>query len=143
MCGIAGYVTSNEGNDLSRFLRPLADAMRHRGPDDEGYFHVAGLEKLSIVLQRCLHLAHVTKTREFQRFFEMTRLRVGFTDCCKHTTELFGWLHMQIFVANEYAIGSPSELREPFVHRLDDQSNAENRIVQHVSHGAALELIAC
>ncbi|PYI48756.1 MAG: hypothetical protein DMF10_03350 [Verrucomicrobia bacterium] len=53
MCGIAGYVTSNEGNDLSRFLRPLADAMRHRGPDDEGYFHEPGVglavRRLSIV----------------------------------------------------------------------------------------------
>src|SRR6478672_6233046 len=43
--------------------------------------HIAGLEKLSIVLQRSFHLAHVTKTREFQRIFEMMRLRVGFTDC--------------------------------------------------------------
>src|ERR1051326_1139814 len=53
MCGVAGYVTSTEDNDPSRFLRPLADAMRHRGPDDEGYFQEPGVglavRRLSIV----------------------------------------------------------------------------------------------
>jgi asparagine synthase (glutamine-hydrolysing) len=53
MCGIAGYVTSKEGNDPSWLLRPMADAMRHRGPDDEGYFQQAGVglavRRLSIV----------------------------------------------------------------------------------------------
>ena len=53
MCGIAGYVTSKEGNDSSRFLRTMADAMRHRGPDDEGYFQEPGVglavRRLSIV----------------------------------------------------------------------------------------------
>ena len=49
----------------------------------------------------------------------MTRLRVGFTDGGKHTTELFVWSHMQIFVADEYAIGPPREFREPRVHRFN------------------------
>src|SRR5438309_1871702 len=53
MCGIVGYVTSKEGNDPSWLLRPMADAMRHRGPDDEGYFQEAGVglavRRLSIV----------------------------------------------------------------------------------------------
>src|ERR1043166_1825984 len=78
-----------------------------------GVVHIAGLEKLSIVVQRSFHLAHVTKTREFQRIFEMTGLRVAFTNCCKHTTELFIRGHMQVFVANEYAIRSPCEFLEP------------------------------
>src|SRR5258707_10352523 len=92
--------------------------------------HIAGLEKLSIVLQRSFHLAHVTETREFQRIFEMTRLRIGFTDCGKQTTELFVWSQMQILVANEYAIG-PFEFLQPFVHCLNHQGNAENRIAQY------------
>jgi len=53
MCGIAGYVTPKEGNDSSGVLRPLANAMRHRGPDDEGYFQEPGIglavRRLSIV----------------------------------------------------------------------------------------------
>jgi len=53
MCGIAGYVSSKEGNDPSWLLRPMADAMRHRGPDDEGYFQEPGVglavRRLSIV----------------------------------------------------------------------------------------------
>src|SRR5436190_17262247 len=97
-----------------------------------GVVCIAGLEKLPVVLQRSFHLAHVTKTREFQRTFEITRLGVGFTECGKHTTELFVWSRMQIFVADEYAIGPTCEFREPCVHRFNDQNNAENRIAQHV-----------
>src|SRR5207244_6224788 len=107
-----------------------------------GIVHIAGLEKLSIVLQRSFHLAHVTKTREFQRIFEMTRLRIRFTDCGKHTTELFIWSQMQILVADKYAIGPPCEFLQPFVHRLNHQRNAENRIAQNISHSPALELIS-
>src|SRR5437899_993494 len=106
-----------------------------------GIVHIAGLEKLSIVLQRSFHLAHVTKTREFQRIFEMTCLRISFTHCGKHTPELFIWSQMQIFVTDEYAIGPPCEFLQPFVHRLNHQRNAENRIAQYVSRGPALELI--
>src|SRR6266853_4975676 len=108
-----------------------------------GIVHIAGLEKLSIVLQRSFHLAHVTKTREFQSIFEMMLLRVGFTDCSKHTTELFIWRQMQILVADEYAIGPPCEFVQPFVHRLNHQGNSENWIAQYVSHGPPLELISC
>ena len=53
MCGIAGYVSSREVDDPSRVLRPMADALRHRGPDDEGYFQEPGVglaaRRLSIV----------------------------------------------------------------------------------------------
>src|ERR1041384_4926296 len=74
-----------------------------------GVVHIAGLEKLPVVLQRRFHLAHVTKTREFQRIFEVAFLRIGFTDRGKHTTELFVWSRMQIFVADECAVGPPRE----------------------------------
>src|SRR5437764_15345883 len=43
MCGIAGYVSSKADNDPSRLLRPMANAMRPRGPDDEGYFQEPGV----------------------------------------------------------------------------------------------------
>src|SRR5262249_7634629 len=85
-----------------------------------GVVHIARLEKLPVVLQRSFHPAHVTKTREFQRIFEMTRLRVGFTDRGKHTTELFVRSRMQIFIADKYAIAPPREFREPRVHRFND-----------------------
>src|SRR5438094_4596738 len=53
MCGIAGYVSSREGSDPSSLLGPMANAMRHRGPDDEGYFQEPGVglavRRLSIV----------------------------------------------------------------------------------------------
>jgi asparagine synthase (glutamine-hydrolysing) len=37
MCGICGILTRGDGpRDLMAHLRPMVDAMRHRGPDDEG-----------------------------------------------------------------------------------------------------------
>jgi len=45
MCGIAGYVTSNKISDLSTRLRAMADAVSHRGPDDEGFFEAVTRDK--------------------------------------------------------------------------------------------------
>jgi asparagine synthase (glutamine-hydrolysing) len=54
MCGIAGIVDlSGRGERMPHALRAMADAIRHRGPDDEGYFVEDGLglacRRLSIV----------------------------------------------------------------------------------------------
>ncbi len=53
MCGIAGYVSTDEATDRSPLLRQLTDALRHRGPDDEGFFVEPGvglgMRRLSIV----------------------------------------------------------------------------------------------
>jgi asparagine synthase (glutamine-hydrolysing) len=53
MCGIAGYVSTENGIDRSPLLRELANALRHRGPDDEGFFVEPGvglaMRRLSIV----------------------------------------------------------------------------------------------
>jgi asparagine synthase (glutamine-hydrolysing) len=38
MCGIAGYFSTNARDDLSQALQHMTDAIRHRGPDDVGYF---------------------------------------------------------------------------------------------------------
>src|SRR5215212_249910 len=54
MCGIAGYVGSaGRGADHSALLRRLANALVHRGPDDEGFYQAPGvglaIRRLSIV----------------------------------------------------------------------------------------------
>ena len=53
MCGIAGYVSAENGADRTPLLRALANALRHRGPDDEGFFVEPGvglaMRRLSIV----------------------------------------------------------------------------------------------
>ncbi len=41
MCGIAGYLTSAAGDDLSLSLRRMAATIAHRGPDAEGFFEAA------------------------------------------------------------------------------------------------------
>ncbi len=57
MCGIAGYVSTEHETDRSPLLRALADALRHRGPDDEGFFVEPGvglaMRRLSIVDLAC------------------------------------------------------------------------------------------
>lgn len=57
MCGIAGYVSRDhdrpEGGTARGRLRAMTNALRHRGPDDEGFFSAPGIglgmRRLSIV----------------------------------------------------------------------------------------------
>jgi asparagine synthase (glutamine-hydrolysing) len=53
VCGIAGYVALEDGPDRRTFLQQVAQALRHRGPDDEGYFAEPGvglaIRRLSII----------------------------------------------------------------------------------------------
>src|SRR4051812_8954222 len=57
MCGIAGYVSNEGGIDRNPLLRRMANALRHRGPDDEGFFTRPGIglamRRLSIVDLEC------------------------------------------------------------------------------------------
>jgi asparagine synthase (glutamine-hydrolysing) len=41
MCGIAGYLATRPIDNLGSSLRAMADAVAHRGPDDEGFFETA------------------------------------------------------------------------------------------------------
>jgi asparagine synthase (glutamine-hydrolysing) len=41
MCGIAGILTARQDLDLTRILEEMVRAIRHRGPDDEGYEELA------------------------------------------------------------------------------------------------------
>ena len=53
MCGIAGFVTTTAGAGSEAVLRRMTDRIRHRGPDDAGYytddFAFLGHRRLSIV----------------------------------------------------------------------------------------------
>lgn len=59
MCGIAGFVSTNRATDRAPLLRELANALRHRGPDDDGFFTAPGvglaMRRLSIVDVPCGH----------------------------------------------------------------------------------------
>jgi asparagine synthase (glutamine-hydrolysing) len=53
MCGIAGYAALKNPTDGEQLLKQMAVALRHRGPDDEGYFIQPGIglaaRRLSII----------------------------------------------------------------------------------------------
>ena len=53
MCGIVGFSSALPNLDKTSFLKKMVEVMRHRGPDDEGFFsdeHVAlGFCRLSII----------------------------------------------------------------------------------------------
>ena len=53
MCGIAGYVTTEPGAENRVILERMTDTIRHRGPDDSGYYQDAwaslGHRRLSII----------------------------------------------------------------------------------------------
>lgn len=53
MCGIAGYVSRDPGAERSPLLHRLANSLRHRGPDEDGFFTAPGvglaMRRLSIV----------------------------------------------------------------------------------------------
>jgi asparagine synthase (glutamine-hydrolysing) len=53
MCGIAGFVTTAPASGCEAMLGRMTDAIRHRGPDDSGYYHDEwahlGHRRLSII----------------------------------------------------------------------------------------------
>ena len=53
MCGIAGFVTTRPASGSEATLARMTDAIRHRGPDDSGFYHDEwahlGHRRLSII----------------------------------------------------------------------------------------------
>jgi asparagine synthase (glutamine-hydrolysing) len=53
MCGIAGFVAVAPASGCEATLARMTDAIRHRGPDDSGYYHDQwahlGHRRLSII----------------------------------------------------------------------------------------------
>lgn len=53
MCGIAGYLAAESRGELGAALRNMSAALRHRGPDDEGFFEAVAQDG-----ERRVGLAH-------------------------------------------------------------------------------------
>src|SRR5437660_6160110 len=53
MCGICGVVSFSGSEDAAALVQRMTPTMRHRGPDDEGYFDdgslALGMRRLSII----------------------------------------------------------------------------------------------
>jgi len=55
MCGIAGFILRNDCNGGTELLHEMADAIAHRGPDDEGFYEqevASGQYKVGIAHRR-------------------------------------------------------------------------------------------
>ena len=53
MCGITGYINKDKKEDKKKIIKEMADAIKHRGPDGEGYYVdntiALGHRRLSII----------------------------------------------------------------------------------------------
>src|SRR3989449_4433181 len=53
MCGLAGFLQDGLQNDRRRTVQRMADTLRHRGPDSEGFyvdgFFALGVRRLSVI----------------------------------------------------------------------------------------------
>ncbi|HJW20912.1 MAG TPA: asparagine synthase (glutamine-hydrolyzing), partial [Candidatus Limnocylindrales bacterium] len=53
MCGLCGFAVTDRARDNASIVRRMADQIRHRGPDDDGYFVndavALGFRRLSII----------------------------------------------------------------------------------------------
>ncbi len=128
MCGIAGYVTSKDGTGPSPLLRPMANAMRHRGPDDEGYFEEPGvglaMRRLSIVDLVCSRqpissedgTIHVIFNGEIYNYIE---LRAGLEER-GHRLSTRGDTETLVHLYEEHGVGMLRFLRGMFAFALWD-----------------------
>src|SRR5919206_2730254 len=86
MCGIAGaFSIDGAGVDPGQ-LRAMAEALRHRGPDDEGYLLVdrSGLVQErrgpDTVLERGVGLRHVCQESETRYMLGLAHRRLSIID---------------------------------------------------------------
>ena len=53
MCGIVGFIDNKKSKEKKEIIKKMADKIKHRGPDDEGYytdeFIALGHRRLSII----------------------------------------------------------------------------------------------
>src|SRR6266446_4606866 len=128
MCCIALYVTSKDASGPSTLLRPMANAMRHRGPDDEGYFEEPGvglaMRRLSIVDLVCSRqpissedgTIHVIFNGEIYNYIE---LRAGLEER-GHRLSTRGDTETLVHLYEEHGVGMLRFLRGMFAFALWD-----------------------
>ena len=128
MCGIAGYVTSEDRSDRNPLLQQMAQALRHRGPDDEGYFMEPGvglvIRRLSIVdlagsrqpISNEDGTVHVVFNGEIYNYLE---LRTGLEER-GHCLKTHGDTETLVHLYEEHGIGMLRFLRGMFAFALWD-----------------------
>ncbi|MDQ6655158.1 MAG: asparagine synthase (glutamine-hydrolyzing) [Verrucomicrobiota bacterium] len=128
MCGIAGYVSSDKAVDRSVLLRRMTDAVRHRGPDDDGFYHAPGvglgMRRLSIVDLRCSQqpianedeTIHVVFNGEIYNYVEL-RARL---EARGHRFRTHGDTETLVHLYEEHGVGMLQHLRGMFAFALWD-----------------------
>ncbi|HET9682292.1 MAG TPA: asparagine synthase (glutamine-hydrolyzing), partial [Candidatus Limnocylindrales bacterium] len=133
MCGLCGFAVTDPGRDNAAIVRAMADQIRHRGPDDDGYLvndRVAlGFRRLSIIdlttghqpMTRnagdltVIYNGEIYNYRELRA--ELTALGYTFDTASDTETLLHGYL--------EWGTDLPNHLRGMFAFVIFDHRTGE------------------
>ena len=74
MCGITGFITTKDLPDSGSVIRAMTDAIKHRGPDGEGYF----LDGNIAIGHRRLSIIDLTETGNQPMFSEDSRYVISY-----------------------------------------------------------------
>ncbi|HMJ07124.1 MAG TPA: asparagine synthase (glutamine-hydrolyzing) [Chthoniobacterales bacterium] len=128
MCGIAGYVSIDRETERIPLLREMANGLRHRGPDDEGFFVEPGvglaMRRLSIVDLECGRqpianedgTVHVICNGEIYNYVE---LRAGL-EARGHRLTTQGDVEALVHLYEEHGVEMLQHLRGMFAFALWD-----------------------
>jgi asparagine synthase (glutamine-hydrolysing) len=128
MCGIAGFVRLDRTADGAPLLRRLTDAVRHRGPDDDGFFFAPGvglgMRRLSIVDVACSQqpitnedgTIHLVFNGEIYNYVELREQ----LQRCGHTFRTNGDTETLVHLYEEHGAGMLQHLRGMFAFALWD-----------------------
>jgi asparagine synthase (glutamine-hydrolysing) len=132
MCGIAGYVLRDGWAELDR-LRPMCDRIRHRGPDDEGFYVdgpcALGMRRLSIIDLATGHqpISNENETLwvvfngEIYNYAALRRELAGEGHVFKTNTDTEALLHLY----EEEGVAGLSKLRGMFAFAIWDETRRE------------------
>jgi asparagine synthase (glutamine-hydrolysing) len=112
MCGIAGFVTTAPAPDAAAILERMAESIRHRGPDDAGFYHDASA-----------HLSH--------RRLAIVDIEGGHQPMSNETRALWITFNGEIY---NHATLRPALERAG--HRYQTRSDTETILHAYEEHGA-------